>query len=67
MADDVNSQRFFRDGFVDTDSATPMGESETLISVVALATVPAPADTPLLTLFVRDSDAPLDTVLLDRE
>jgi hypothetical protein len=61
IADVVSSQRFLRDDL--TDSAT--GGVATEISEPAAE--PAPADTPDATLFVRDSDAPADTVLLERE
>lgn len=59
MADVVSSQRFLRDDLIESPEATGGVATEIL--------EPAPAEPDDPTLFVRDSDAPADTVLLERE
>ena len=70
MADVVSSHRFFLDDFVALAETGTTDSSDAVAVLISLPAVPAPADTPLLTLFVRDSEAPLvfsEVVLLERE
>ena len=59
IADVVSSQRFLREDFATGGVATEISDPE--------LAEPAPADTAVSTLFVRDSDAPTDAVLFVRE
>ena len=74
MADVVSSQRFFLDDFVALAETGTTDSAEAVPVLISLPAVPAPADTALLTLFVRDSEPPfalevptVDNVLLERE
>ena len=62
IADVVSSQRFLREDFATGGVATEISDPE-----LAEPAEPAPADTAVSTLFVRDSDAPTDAVLFVRE
>lgn len=64
MAEVVSSQRFLRDDFTELAPTLALAVATEISEPAA---DPAPAEPVELTLFVRDSDAPADTVLFERE